>query len=743
MILRLLLRALCLSLCIGILNTPAAAQDEQPVLPPGKIADLKARFGDVKTWRITFRYSADNPYSWTEGGTTHNRTRWHETSEGSALMPTTEQDDYRLRIMGTIPASDSLDKYEITSEAFESYRATRYDRGSGVSQSQLDVTIDFEHGTYEWALIAESIDATYGGTITTSHESRSYGPSTSHTHVVTPLPAPAYVIYHLPETGTTISGSWSHDQEVALRPKFYNGFDAAEYARASPVHGTISWTITPAEREPLDVELIVEPQGYDAWMPEGGRDEATAGNQIPIRATLVSKDGGELKHHAVQMTFSLSDVSKEKGVALNFPVANPAGSDDLAFEASKNPGDAEILAGGKAIRFSKGSFDRAQAVLSSFDWGAFGTIAVVARLENGRRVEGHLKDGPFGDIRIPKRPGSSNIADAWKAATGFSGSDGEDEDKQAGNNHLGDGLTAYEEYRGLVIDGKHTRRARELDPSKKDLIVINEIGGPAAQGLKLFESASGIQIVEAKKPDFPESREVNANRGTASGGSQFGLRLRQDKLDSDTAGENRPAEVLNKTPKKSEVVVIDLALAADFYGRQSAIMKAAGEKMPYTLQEDIAATIAHEIAHGVGAPHHGKATEFFAKREVTVKMVDWKVYGINGGRVMPTESEPIKLGGNIGRPGNEASGDIQCIMAYTNYYQWAAVGSSGGPFNYFAVPPQPVGSHFCTSAAPTGFNLKRTLPNGAVLPSFFGPAKGQGGDSPVGNCLGAMKVRDW
>jgi hypothetical protein len=82
-------------------------------------------------------------------------------------------------------------------------------------------------------------------------------------------------------------------------------------------------------------------------------------------------------------------------------------------------------------------------------------------------------------------------------------------------------------------------------------------------------------------------------------------------------------------------------------------------------------------------------------------------------------------------------------MAYTNYYQWAAVGSSGGPFNYFAVPPQPVGSHFCTSAAPTGFNLKRTLPNGAVLPSFFGPAKGQGGDSPVGNCLGAMKVRDW
>jgi hypothetical protein len=184
-------------------------------------------------------------------------------------------------------------------------------------------------------------------------------------------------------------------------------------------------------------------------------------------------------------------------------------------------------------------------------------------------------------------------------------------------------------------------------------------------------------------------------------------------------------------------------LARRFFDDQLALVKAAGEKMPYTLEEDIAQTTAHELAHGIGAPHHGKTTEYFGKREVTARMVDWKVIGIDGVRVAVTEDKPVKLIGRVGRPGNEASGDIGCIMAYANFYQWAAVGREGGPYTYYALGPQPLGTHFCTSAAATGYNLNHTVSGTISLPGFFGRAAGQSRDSSPGNCLGAMNVRDW
>src|SRR4051812_15439207 len=123
--------------------------------------------------------------------------------------------------------------------------------------------------------------------------------------------------------------------------------------------------------------------------------------------------------------------------------------------------------------------------------------------------------------------------------------------------------------------------------------------------------------------------------------------------------------------------------------------------MPYTLDEDIANTIAHEIAHGVGAPHHGKPSEYYGKREITEKMVDWKVFGVDGLRVTSLDGKPIALTGKIGRPGNESSGDTHCIMAYANYYQWAAVGKEGGPYFYYAQGPNAPGKAFCRSAKAT------------------------------------------
>lgn len=710
-------------------------------LSPEQIASLQSRFAGVKAWHISFRYSGDNPHQWTDGGTHHNRTRWHESSQGSFILPTTENDGTHVRVVGEGPSSDAVDLYRV-SRSSPVHVETRYDRGSGPAKVAVDLTLDLETGTYDLSFISNEFPETYGGSQADAFETRTYGPAEGRTHVILPIPAPADIILRLPQEGTTISGSWSHQQEMQARPRHVPGFDVQEYAEQSPTRGVLTWTISPADFEPLDVELIVEPVGYESWLPEGGPDEATAGNTLAVKATLVAKNGGPLKHHATQMTFTLAEVSREKGLALNWPLTGGSDAPDLGFEARRNP-DGEVLAAGQGLRFSHGPFDSQTATLSAFDWGACGAVVVVARLDNGRTVTGHLKGATVPDVLIPKRAASSAIGDAWKSAVGFSGSDAEDEDVQPGNTHPGDGLTAYEEYRGLVLDGRHSRRTKQLDPLKKDLVVINEIGAQARPGMKLFESAAGIHVVEAAATDLPATRQVNPGRGTASGGEQFALRLRTAKLAGETAGENRPAGLLNKTPKKSEEVVVDLALAAEFYAQQAAVVKAAGERMPYSLEQDVANTLAHEMGHGVGAPHHGRTSEYFGKREVTAKMVDWKVFGIDGLRVTVTEAEPVKLTGRIGRPGNEASGDAGCIMAYANFYQWAAVGREGGPYTFYALPPQAPGTHFCTSSAASGYNLPHKLANGAALPAFFGPARGQGNGSPVGNCLGAMQVRDW
>lgn len=718
--------------------TLAVARD-QPNLSAEKQASLVARFAGVKAWRITVNYSGDNPLSWEDHGTRHTRSRWTEKSQGSFILPTSEQDETYLRVVGTGRSSDTHDYYRV-SRSSAVHEETRYDRAAGVTDIGVDITLNFETGVYEIAFLNQEIPDHYGGTVKDAFTTRRYQ-AVATTHVTLPIPAPADITLRLPEDGTVIAGSWSWEQAMEIRARTDPGFDLAEYARRQPTRGRLTWTVSPAEIEPLEVELIVEPQGYDTWMPQGV-DGRNPGNAIALKAVLVAKDGGPLKQRAVQMTFSLAEVSRERGLALNAPKHDPAASEDLAFEAEKNPG-AEVPGGGQSVRFARGPYESTTAILSSYDWGAFGAVVVVARLENGRTVHGHLRGAAVPDVLIPKRAPGSSIADAWKALMGFDGSDGEDEDVQRGNNQAGDGLTAYEEYRGFILDGRHTRADRRLDPKRKDLVIMNELGATGQAGMTLFERASGIHVVDSARTDFPESRLVNANRGHATAGEQYGLRLRTASLKGETAGENRPAAVLNKTPRKSEEAVVDLALAREFFAGQEAIVKAAGERMPYTLEQDITQTIAHELAHGVGAPHHGKTTEYFGKREVTARMVDWKVIGVDGVRVTVTEAKPFDLIGRIGRPGNEASGDVGCIMAYANFYQWAAVGRDGGPYTFYALMPQPLGTHFCTSADATGFNVNHTVAGTIALPGFFGPARGQSRDASPGNCLGTMTVRDW
>lgn len=702
------------------------------------------RFAGVKRWTFTYTYTSSSPYGWEEGGVQHRRSTWIQTASGSIELKTLNSHGGTMQLEGRGTGSSSYNRQLSESSAWGS--ETRYDVGSGSPTSSIDVNLDLNEGTYWISISPGDIPMTYGGTQTNAHESRSYGPGNYELEVNVPTPAPAELLLKLPESGRTISGSWSWEQYHAKQPEFRIGgeYNLDEVYRSSPASGTVHWTLIPGD--PVDVEVIVEPQGYDDWMPQGGPSEDKAGNTIALKAKLVAKNGGgppSIK--ARTFTFALTESSKEKGVALNWPVDGGSGAYDLKFEADKNDDGATIGGDGQSLVTAEGAQEEATVMLSSFDWGAYGTVLVTAQLEDGRVAIGRLQDGNDSQIVIPKRAKTSHIADAWKKHAGFSGDDGEDEDKQDGNDKKGDGLSGYEEYRGLMALGTHTRQSQPMDPMRKTLVVINEAGGEAKPGLKLFKQASDIDVVELKPTEAPQSRLANGNHGSAHRGEQYALRLKAGDLGGAAAGENRPADTYNKTPKLSEEVIIDFGFIRASYAGQADAAAKAGVAMPYTLQDDLDNTVAHEIAHGIGAPHHGKETEWFGKREITDKMVDYHAYGIDGAEVAHPKAgdKPITIEGRIGRPGNDASGDVRCIMCYTNYYQWAVVGPESGPYSFYAVGLQPVGKKFCTSPAGTGINSPRKGANGKDLPGFFGDAKGQGGGASAGNCLGAMKVRDW
>lgn len=708
--------------------------------------DDVSRFAAFERWEIHYTYTQDAPFTFVEDGYTDwylGATVTYETRRQSAsgTIPLVVEwvDDEYVMLRGTGPVSASLDE-RWTSTAEHHYEH-RYDTGSGTAIDGVDVVLELALGRYDISFHAGDFPSSYGGVHGYVHDPIVYHATGSVTH----LGYPSYdydARPRLPDEGLVLAGSFSWEQYWADELADEPSTDLERRYRHAAQSGTLSWTLEPAD--PIDVELVLEPEDYDGFIPSGGADEQTLGNALPVRAFLRAKDGGEPRLHARAMRFELVDVSREPGVSLNHPATGGATTPDLAFPDEQASG---IRVSAEGQRAEIEGVDDATIRVGTYDWGASGALRVTATLTNGLVVVGHLEgeDAASGPLLLPKRAPDSRIADAWKDLVDFAGGDTEDEDAQAGNANAGDGLSAYEEYRGMLVRGRHSRQQTGaggvplLRPSVKDLVVENRVGAMASAGLARFQSASGITVVELAQGELAQSRVVAPNRGYASRVAQHGLRLEVQDLPEGVSGENRPTDVHGKTPEDSELVVIDLGNMAQSYADQAAVAAAAGIPMPYTLGQEIENTIAHEIAHGIGAPHHGRPTDYTSHRTITAQMVDWHVYGVNGLAIV---TRPFVLEGEIGRPGNDASGDAGCIMAYTNFYTWAAV-NTYEPYHFYMTGVQPLGERFCTSGAATGMNVPHAAHGGASVPGFFGAAGGQGEGASPGDCLGAMKVRDY
>ncbi len=203
-------------------------------------------------------------------------------------------------------------------------------------------------------------------------------------------------------------------------------------------------------------------------------------------------------------------------------------------------------------------------------------------------------------------------------------------------------------------------------------------------------------------------------------------------------------------PRQSELVVVNVDWIEKFHHIQDSVMRAEGSQMPYTKNELLASTVAHELAHGINVNHHGKPSITPQNRiayedsyppyhifnpippGTEILASTWRFDAMLGKR-------SYLLDGITGMSGNEESGDLSCIMAYTSNYQWAFRKSdTDGSLYYYRVPVLPVGKKLCSSKAGTGINAASVRGVNNVN-KYFGDA----GPAPDdGNCLSQIKLRD-
>lgn len=299
-----------------------------------------------------------------------------------------------------------------------------------------------------------------------------------------------------PSTGFHVQGSETH----LWIP--YLGFPLP-----SPDATTVTtWDFT---GDAPDLDLIITADGYDTWRPQAGGDEKTPGNTLTFTGKLQNKDGSVPTARVKKFTYELNDADRSKvpGIVMNYPPKSDSPPDpDLKIDKASNPG-LSVPSSDKAESPESEYITSPPVTISSYDWGAYGTLTITAILTDGSTVVGHLKDDSSQTkVRIPKRLINSHIADSWKADHHVTGKPDTDDSEldPVGDGHPGDGLTLYEEYRGFYENGKRI----EGDPAKKDLFVC-DMSGQREGAAALYAQLTRI-VVHAKLRSDELLSEKNA-----------------------------------------------------------------------------------------------------------------------------------------------------------------------------------------------------------------------------------------
>lgn len=365
-------------------------------------------------------------------------------------------------------------------ESVSGDRTSKTREASGRSPLELTLKINFTKKTYSVTAIsptAPSLVAAARRQFVTGKPIDILQLETDEKGVVTPTKSQRHISLSvtnrpLPTKGTTLEGRIRRT--------------------VNRVRETITWKLEPKALIP---RLIVD-RADDTFLPEPGK----------AAGFVLRWDHGKPD----ETTIHLSQVSRETGTCLNSPDQNT--KPDVEFDPA-TPGLAIQGNSAKAVtpinRFN----------LLTHDYAAYAAVRVTARFGNVL-VVGKTSDGDEELVPLVPDEDKNRISDFWQSQV--------DAEKQAATwdedalpktaAKKGDGLTLFEEYRGLFVrGGAHVR----LDPRQMELIAVDpdNLLHPAT-----WKAATGAAVIFVDDTQH-QGQCVNFNSGYGGVSQKYALKM--------------------------------------------------------------------------------------------------------------------------------------------------------------------------------------------------------------------------
>jgi hypothetical protein len=377
----------------------------------------------------------------------------------------------------------------------------------------------------------------------------------------------------------------------------------------------------------LDADNTFNPQDpasdVDWYTPCSTREGASemaqnlrvfAGYRLDGKKALVAPPGPG------DAVFSLRDTSAFFGVAMNR--GDRAGDPDFVLPyASTTEGDPYR----NKVKVPFLADNTAWTWLQCLDYGGFTTVSVERSTDTA-------------DMAVPKDDDHNWISDAgWYAAGVHIDDPGapstvDTDGTPAATVYptrtwglVGDGLTAYEEYRGFMIDGAHTR----MNPQKKDVFTtydpvwrVGYAGNLRQHGFALHEikgAVYGFGVMEHDDAGVVNWSRWNDGAGGPIPGTdgtftpQKALRITiVNQYIPGYFGFTKPLEVDPKVPLDvSDIEIWVASTMALAHPQDYQLILGPNAPGPYTTEQaenEVRRTFAHEIGHGIAICHPGGCT---------------------------------------------------------------------------------------------------------------------------------------
>jgi hypothetical protein len=498
-----------------------------------------------------------------------------------------------------------------------------------------------------------------------------------------------------------------YSKNVSANRSADHTFQLPETHASAELH--MEFSLVAGAQEESEAEII-PPSNYASWLPKAGEDEQKPGNTIKVKARVHKKDDPKTPFYKkARFKFQLVEVSKEKGVCLNWPDdTNSTNGFDLKIEPKTN--DLLKVAGDGQSAESAAGQNESSVTITSHDWGAYGKLKVTVVFDDGSFDTAHvLGDKSKQALTIPKDDNGNHIADFWEKryASGSSDAKTDDDLWPLGDEGEGDGLSLYEEYRGFRVQRTHIRTS----PIVKDLFVRDD----NHLGLGYFaQSGLTVHLIREEENGLEDGAAnpwvINLHRGFATQGQQHILKMWNENLGGNLGETAGPP---GGPPKDHKSVKIDVAAC-----RKSDA-------------NELESTIAHELSHGCNVRHHGN-TNYKVKASELEFLEDgtWLKLGA-----------PPKTEFKVAAQGGQESGVEECIMRYEGetFYEtpkgdWRRIEPSTGVvvkvLAFYGKGENP-GTIFCDKQEGTGVNDEKKHPGDT-----------KAGNASVGKCKSQLCVND-